>query len=69
LQSAHTENVGWINYLPQSTDVDFWANCINSWIEKAVHVVCKRGEKIRVTGIIRSFLQSKCFRYLGNFPS
>jgi hypothetical protein len=110
LQSAHTENVGWINYLPQSTDVDFWADCINSWIEKnieredntpplvigldyraiydglgqdarnrlsqkekwakkAVHVVCKRGEKIRVTSIIRSFLQSKRFRYLGNYPS
>jgi hypothetical protein len=110
LQSAHTENVGWINHLPQSTDVDFWADCINSWIEKniecdddtpplvigldyraiyhdglgqaaqnrlsqkekwakkAVHVVCKCGEKIRVTGIIRSFLQCKCFCYLGSYP-
>jgi hypothetical protein len=36
LQSAHTENVGWINYLLQSTDVDFWAECINTWIDKHI---------------------------------
>jgi hypothetical protein len=26
--------VGWLNYFPQETDVDSWADIINHWIEK-----------------------------------
>jgi hypothetical protein len=39
------------------------------WAKRAVHVVCKRGEKQRVTTLIRSFLQSTKFKYLCCLPS
>jgi hypothetical protein len=102
--------VGWLNYFPQETNVDFWADIINHWIatnfpseagkaptkigleycaifdgtglearkrmtdkerwaKKAVHVVCKRGEKLRVTTMIRAFLKSKRFLYMCHLPS
>jgi hypothetical protein len=39
------------------------------WAKKAVHIVCKWGEKMRVTGMIQSFLKSKCFNYMFRLPS
>jgi hypothetical protein len=39
------------------------------WAKKAVHVICKRGEKAMATGMIRAFLQSKRFKYLCHLPS
>ena len=110
LQTAYTEVAGWLLYLPQATDVDFWTGQINAWInnkipreagtppviigldfraiydgiskeaqkkmskderwaKRAVYVICKRGEKARVTGYIRTFLRSSSFRYLCNVPS
>jgi hypothetical protein len=39
------------------------------WAKKAVHVICKRGEKALATGMIRGFLQSKRFKYLCHLPS
>jgi hypothetical protein len=30
---AYTEHVGWMNYFPQETDIDFWATTINRWIK------------------------------------
>jgi hypothetical protein len=110
LQTAFTEHVGWLNYFPQETDVDFWAEIINRWFavnfppdsgktpteigleyraifdglgqdarkrmtdkekwaKKAVHVVCKRGEKLQVTAMVRAFLQSKRYKYMCNLPS
>jgi hypothetical protein len=105
--------VGWINYLPQETNLDEWADIINKWIavnftekddasnkkhiliglelkgvhdglgseakkrltdkerwaKRAVHVVCKKGDRVLVQSLIRAFLQSKKFRYLCHFPS
>jgi hypothetical protein len=110
LQTAYTEHVGWLNYFPQETDVDFWTAHINlwsakhhppdpgkastlvgleycaiydglgaearkrmsdkeRWAKKVVHVVCKQGEKQRVTTLIRSFLKSPKFKYLCCLPS
>ena len=39
------------------------------WAKRAVHVICKRGEKTRATAILRAFLRSSLFNYLCNVPS
>lgn len=39
------------------------------WAKRAVYVICKRGERTRVTGIIRAFLKSPLFASLCNIPS
>jgi hypothetical protein len=110
LQMAFTKHVGWLNYFPQETDVNFWAAIINCWFavnfpsdsrrppieigleyraildglgqdarkrmtdkekwaKKAVHVVCKRGKKLQVTAMVRTFLQSKRFKHMCHLPS
>jgi hypothetical protein len=33
LQTAFTEVAGWLLYLPQATDVDYWTSQINAWIK------------------------------------
>ena len=110
LQTAYTEIVGWLLYLPQATDTEYLTAQINGWIKhkiareagtppmvigldhraifdglsreaqkkmskderwakRAVHVICKRGEKTRATAVIRAFLRSELFDYLCNVPS
>lgn len=44
------------------TDKEPWAN-------KAVHIVCKQGEKLRVTTMMCLLFKSKCFNFMCRLPS
>ena len=39
------------------------------WAKRALHVICKRGEKMQTTGIIRAFLKSAAFTTMCKLPA
>jgi hypothetical protein len=39
------------------------------WAKRAVYVICKRGKRLHITGIMRTFLKSSLFKALCNIPS